>query len=115
MNKQDELKIDQHELVQAWQQTLPSVLSNTDRATVQADEADDRTLRITIHTAGHQMFSFDFKVEYVDSREVHAELVDVEQDGITVDERTDSIQELIHDYMRDIHECAQALHTLTHV
>jgi len=115
MIKQNELKIDPHELVQAWQQTLPSVLSNTDRATVQGDEADEHVLLITIQTAGHQMFSFDFRVEYVDSREVHAELVDAEQDGITIDERNEAVQELIHNYMRDIHECAQALHKLTHV
>ncbi len=114
MSKQDEPRINQQQLVEAWQKTLPDKISNSDSATIIADGADDRALRITIHAAGHQMYSFDFKVEYVDSREVKVELVDVEEDGRSVDERNDTIQQLIHDYRRHIHECAQALHAVTH-
>ncbi|MBO7746197.1 hypothetical protein I8J29_18470 [Paenibacillus sp. MWE-103] len=114
MSKRDELSINQQELTEAWQRTLPDVIQQSDRAEVQADEADPRSVRITIHSAGHQMYSFDFKVTYVDSREIRTTLVDVEKDGKSVDERTDSIQQLVEDYTRHIHECAQALHELTH-
>ena len=81
---------------------------------MQADEADPKALRITIHTAGHQMIQLDFKVAYVDSREIRTTLIDVEKDGRWMDERTDMIQQLVEDYTRHIHECAQALHELTH-
>ncbi|RAP73346.1 hypothetical protein [Paenibacillus montanisoli] len=114
MSKHDELSIDQQQLTAAWQRTLPSTINEADRAEVMPDEADPKALRVTIHTAGHQMYTFDFKVGYVDSREVQTTLIDVEKDGRTVDERTDIIQQLVQDYTRHIHECAQALHGLTH-
>ncbi|WP_308637079.1 hypothetical protein [Paenibacillus silvisoli] len=114
MSKHDELSIDQQQLTAAWQQTLPTTLNSADRAEVLPDEADPNALRVTIHTAGHQMYSFDFKVAYMDSREVNTTLIDVEKDGRTVDERTDIIQQLVADNTRHIHECAQALHGLTH-
>ncbi|QHW32111.1 hypothetical protein GZH47_15700 [Paenibacillus rhizovicinus] len=115
MSKRDELSINQQELTEAWQRTLPDTILKADRAEVKADEADSKSLRVTIHTAGHQMYSFDFKVTYVDSREIQTTLIDVEKDGKSVDERTDIIQQLVEDYTRHIHECAQALHELTHV
>ncbi|MBM7567473.1 hypothetical protein [Paenibacillus sacheonensis] len=114
MSKRDELTINQQELAEAWQRTLPETIQNADRAEVKADEADSKSLRVTIQTAGHQMYSFDFKVTYVDSREIRTTLIDVEKDGRSVDERTDIIQQLIEDYTRHIHECAQALQELTH-
>lgn len=114
MSKRDELSIDQQELAAAWQRTLPNTIKEADRAEVKADEADPSALRITIDTAGHQMYNFDFKVAYVDGREVRATLIDVEKDGRSVDERTDIIQQLVEDYTRHIHECAQTLHDLTH-
>ncbi|SFT27461.1 hypothetical protein [Paenibacillus sp. BC26] len=114
MSKHDELSIDQQQLTAAWQRTLPETIHTADRAEVLPDEADPKALRVTIHTAGHQMYSFDFKVTYVDSREIQTTLIDVEKDGRTVDERTDIIQQLVQDYTRHIHECAQALHGLTH-
>ncbi|QHT58735.1 hypothetical protein GXP70_01245 [Paenibacillus lycopersici] len=114
MSKRDELSINQQELTAAWQRTLPDTMQKADRAEVMADEADPKALRVTIHTAGHQMYSFDFKVTYVDSREIQTTLVDVEKDGKSIDERTDIIQQLVEDYTRHIHECAQALHELTH-
>ncbi|MFD0957784.1 hypothetical protein [Paenibacillus chungangensis] len=114
MAKSDELRIDQQKLVQAWQETLPRVMNSPDRSEVKADEADERSLRVTIHAAGHQMYEFDFKVTYVDSREVKVELVDVEKDNVSIDERNDIVQQLTQDYIRHLHECAQALHQLTH-
>lgn len=114
MGNIDELQVDQQQLVEAWQRTLPNTMNNEDRCEVFADEADAKALRITIHSAGRSMHSFDFKVSYVDSREVSVELIDVETDGVSVDERTEIMQNLIQEYRRHIHECAQALHELTH-
>lgn len=108
-----ELNIDQTELVGAWQERLPQVLNVGDQAQVMADEADQQAIRIHIATAGHEMYSFDFKCAYVDSREVSVQLIDVERDGQTTDERTEPIQELAHDYTRHIHECAQSLQSQT--
>ena len=115
MGKSDELQMNQENLADAWRQTLPETLKAADRSKVLPDESDAKALRVTIDTAGHQMYSFDFKVTYVDSREVKVELIDVEKDKISVDERGDVIQELIQDYTRHLHECAQALQRLTHV
>ncbi|MFS0725021.1 hypothetical protein [Paenibacillus sp. 1P07SE] len=114
MSQKDELQLDQQRLVQAWETALPERIKHGDQAVVRADEADAKSLRITIRTAGHQEYEFDFIVTYVDSREVHVSLVDVEKAGVSVDERTDMIQQLIQDYKRHLHECAQALHHLTH-
>ncbi|MDQ0174049.1 hypothetical protein [Paenibacillus tundrae] len=108
-----ELNISQSELVGAWQERLPEVLNVGDQAQVMADGADEQAIRIHIATAGHQMYSFDFKCAYVDSREVNVQLVDVERDGQSTDERTEPIQELAHDYTRHIHECAQSLQSRT--
>jgi hypothetical protein len=114
MSSNDELSIPQEQLADAWQSMLPQALHHGDKAKVRADEADDRTLRVHIQTAGHQMLEFDFAVHYVDSREIDIELTDVEKDGVTIDERGDVIQELIGDYRRHLHECAQTLHHYTH-
>ena len=114
MAKTDELRIAPEQLVNAWQETLPRTMNASDRCVVLRDEADDKALRVTIHSAGHTGYEFDFKVTYVDSREVKVELIDVEKDNVTVDERTDIIQQLIDDYKRHLHECAQALQQLTH-
>jgi hypothetical protein len=110
----DVLQVDQQRLVEAWQGTLPTTLNTTDSAEVVADEADRNSLRVHIKTAGRSDYSFDFKVTYVDSREVAVELVDVEQGEQTVDERNEIIQGLVEDYVRHIHESAQVLHELTH-
>lgn len=101
------------ELVKEWNKTLPTTLNRSDSAEVRADETDPNALRIHIRTAGHSMYSFDFRCAYMDSREVKVELVDVEKNGQTVDEHTEIIQNLIEDYVRHIHECAQILHRLT--
>jgi hypothetical protein len=113
MSKTDVLTIDQSELTAAWKQTLPTVLNESDQVEVAPDEHDPKSLRIHIRTAGHSMYTFDFKVTYVDSREVKVQLVDVEKADQTVDERNDVIQNLVEDYIRHIHECAQALKKIT--
>lgn len=105
--------MDQNQLVAAWQETLPSTLHHGDHAYVHPDGANPHALRIHIDATGHQMYSFDFACSYIDGREVHVDLVDVERDGVTVDERNDVIQELAHNYTRHIHECAQALQHVT--
>lgn len=114
MSKKDSLQVDQQQLAEAWARTLPTVLNTSDRAEVQADEAEANVLRVHIATAGRNNCGFDFKCTYVDSREVKVDLVDVERDGDNVDERTDVIQTLVDDYVRHIHECAQQLHSFTH-
>lgn len=113
MHNNEGLGIDQAQLVQAWQQTLPTMLDPTDKAIVLADEGVQNGLRIHIDAAGHQHYSFDFECAYVDPHEVRVQLVDVERDGRTVDERTEVIQELTQNYIRHIHECAQALQDIT--
>ncbi|WP_168121323.1 hypothetical protein [Paenibacillus sp. HB172176] len=105
---------DQDQLVDAWQRTLPEMVNDGDRCEVMGDEADEKAIRVTIHCAGHQMYEFDFKVAYVDGREVSVELIDAEKDNVAIDERTDMLQQLIRDYTRHLHECAQALRQLTH-
>ncbi|RXZ78479.1 hypothetical protein EBB07_26700 [Paenibacillaceae bacterium] len=114
MAGKDELQIQAEQLAEAWRRTLPTVMNQTDRADVQIDGADTKVLRVHIDTAGRQQYSFDFKVHYVDRREINVELADVEQDGVSVDEHTEAIQQLTQDYVRHLHECAQALHGLTH-
>lgn len=114
MSDKDQLKLNQSRLVAAWQRTLPTTLDSTDKVEVKADESDRKAIRIWIAAAGHSMYTFDFKCTYVDSREVKVELVDVEKEGLHVNEDSKLIQDLIKDYIRDIHECAQALDQLTH-
>ncbi|MDQ0116303.1 hypothetical protein [Paenibacillus harenae] len=114
MAKIDELRTNPEQLAEAWRNTLPRTMNSSDRCEVFPDEADAKALRVTIHSAGHQAYTFDFKVTYVDSREVLVELIDVEKDQVAVDERTDMMQQLILDYKRHLHECAQALQQLTH-
>ncbi|WP_248929344.1 hypothetical protein [Paenibacillus hamazuiensis] len=113
MSQHDELTINQGRLVDAWRRTLPTVINKSDSSDVFADEADSKSLRVHIATAGHTQYSFDFKCTYVDSREIKVELVDVERDGQSVDERTGVIQTMIEDYVRHLHECAQQLHAMT--
>jgi hypothetical protein len=114
MTRKDELTLPQHELVEAWRRTLPERLNPGDSAEVRADGADPKALRVTIHAAGRQKYELDFSVRYLDSREIDVELVDVESGGRSIDEHQEAVQELISDYRRHLHECAQSLHDLTH-
>ena len=108
-----QMHLDQESLVSAWKEQLPALMKDGDSFTVQADEADDQTLRIHFNAAGRQKYSLDFRCTYVDSREVSVDLIDVEKSGHQIDERTDVVQELAQQYTRQIHECAQALQGLT--
>ena len=106
--------INREQLRQAWQDELPTILNPGDSCEVRLDEADEQSLRIHIDAAGRSGYSFDFKCTYVDDREVRVTLIDAEKDGKATDERTETMQQLIEDYVRHLHECAQALHRLTH-
>ncbi|MCD1260922.1 hypothetical protein B5M42_019140 [Paenibacillus athensensis] len=114
MSKIDKLNLDQARLVEAWKTALPQALEQGDEGRVWADAADPASLRVHIITQGRSGYSFDFKVTYVDSREIHVELADVQQGTQHIDERTDIVQTLIDDYIRHIHECAQILQQVTH-
>ncbi|WP_410770861.1 hypothetical protein [Fontibacillus sp. BL9] len=109
----EDMNLDQHSLVHAWQQQLPDYLEPGDSVQVEADLGNPQGLRIHINASGRQFYSFDFECSYKDAREVSVQLVDVERDGVTVNERSDKIQELTEDYVRHLHECAQALHRIT--
>ncbi|HEY4391934.1 MAG TPA: hypothetical protein VGN02_11380 [Paenibacillus sp.] len=109
----EEFNVDQNTLVHAWQQQLPEFLGPGDSAEVLADDSDPQGLRVHINAAGHQFYSFDFSCTYMDPREVKVELVDVEKGGQTVNEQNERLQEMTGDYVRHLHECAQALHRIT--
>lgn len=109
-----ELNVDQSTLVNAWQENLTSILKPGDVAEVAADEGNPSAIRIHIGAAGRQEYSFDFQCTYVDSREVKVDLIDVEKDGTTTDERNENVQGMVGDYTRHIHECAQTLQQITH-
>ncbi len=114
MSKTDKLTINQAELVNEWMTVLPTTLQPTDQARVWADEADPQALRVHIMAAGHTGYTIDFKVTYVDDREVKVELTDVQQGTTHIDETSEIVQNLVDDYVRHIHECAQALQRVTH-
>lgn len=101
-------------LIEAWNRTLPGILNSTDSANVKADPLDPHTLRIFIQTAGHTEYALEFKCKYVDDREVQVHLMNAHKGSGCAEEATDVVEELAHDYIRHIHECAQALQTLTH-
>lgn len=113
MSSWDKPSIDQPELVQEWISVMPTVLNPADETRVWADEGDADALRVHIQAAGHTGYSFDFKVTYKDAREVSVDLVDVQQGLTHIDERTGIVQNLVDDYVRHIHECAQALKSVT--
>ncbi|MNR05897.1 hypothetical protein D3C85_1219470 [compost metagenome] len=113
MSKSDLPNVDQTELVNEWDRVMPTVLQPGDATRVWADEGDSSAIRVHIQAAGHTGYSFDFKVTYVDAREVKVELTDVQQGTTHIDERGDVVQSLIDDYVRHIHECAQALQKVT--
>lgn len=113
MNLSEQPLVKDEQLAAAWAEELPNQLPESDHARVWADEADPNALRIHITNAGRTSYSFDFKCTYVDSREVKVELVDVERDDVHVSEQTDTIQNLVQDYVRHIHECAQTLQKVT--
>jgi hypothetical protein len=114
LSKLEQPVIDQNRLVEEWKSALPNTLEKADQARVWADEGDPQALRVHITTAGHTGYTFDFKVKYMDAREIEVELVDVEKGQVHIDERSEIVQTLIEDYVRHLHECAQALKEVTH-
>lgn len=106
--------ISQSQLVEAWKKNLPIQLNQGDSVKVRGNSADPKSLRIHIDVAGHTKHSFDFECTYRDDRSVEVELVDVEEDNEAVDESREIIQNLVDDYVRHIHECAQAVQDITH-
>lgn len=113
MSKTDVLTIDAKTLVKAWQDALPEFIKPTGECSIQADEKFSDTLLIHIKDDGRSHYSFDFRVKYVDDREIHVEFVDVEKGEVHADEQTDIIQSLVKDYIRHIRECAQSLKGVT--
>jgi len=113
MSKGEQPKLDA-KLLADWSKQLQECLNESDRALVTQDEFDSELLRIHIITEGRSGYTFDFVVRYVDDREISVGLADVEQDNRAVDEHTETIQSLIDDYVRHIHECAQILQRVTH-
>lgn len=109
-----DLLVSQPTLVKAWKENLPLQLHQSDSFSVRGDAADSKTLNIHIDTAGRTKYSFDFKCTYLDDRSVRVDLIDAEKDDESVDEQTTIIQDLVEDYVRHIHECAQAVQYVTH-
>lgn len=107
------LPVDSQTLAQAWNDMLPQLLNPSDQAEVRADEKHPDVLNIHIASTGRSMYTFDFRVQYLDQREVKVDLIDVERDDVSIDERSETVQQLIEDYIRHIHECAQQLKELT--
>lgn len=108
-----QIPINQEQLVQAWQQTLPSTFHPTDRVEVTADTRSSQSLLIHVHTAGHSNYSFDYECRYVDPREVKVRLIEMQKDGYAISNASPDIHDLSATYIRHIHECAQTLHPVT--
>jgi len=101
-------------LLEAWRERLPQLIGPGDGHAIHLDEANPQRLLIHIAVAGHAMYSFDFHCTYVDDREVKVELADAQQGSKHIDERHETVQALIEDYVRHIRECAQQLQPVTH-
>jgi hypothetical protein len=115
MPKLDMPTINQEDLVAQWQQSLPIYLNESDRAQVMLDQINPNWIRVHIDTAGRSFYSFDFCLFYQDSREIRVEFISAQKDHEPiVDTETEQVQNMIKDYIRHIHECAQALQKFTH-
>lgn len=114
MSKVDMPTINQSDLVSEWQKSMPGYLNQTDQVKVKQDIRDPQAINIHIDTAGRSLYAFEFSVTYQDSREVLVEVQAVTQDNKPIADHTESARELIKDYVRHIHECAQALQSITH-
>ena len=114
MATKDKPNINQAELVRRWTEELPRHLKNQDAIEVLADQANPTRLLVSIVSDRREKFEFDFIIQYMDSREIKIELADFERAGKEANERHDTVQELIAEYRRSMHECAQALQAYTH-
>lgn len=113
MNTSNELNVNSDTLIQAWQHALPEFIKPTGESEIQADAKSSNSLLIHIKDDGRSHYSFDFRVNYVDDREINVEFLDVEKAGMHVDDNSEAVQTLAKDYVRHIHECAQHLKELT--
>jgi hypothetical protein len=114
MESQAQPKISGSKLVEAWSQTLPGILNATDSVKVTADATNPRAVQIHINTAGHTGYSFDFSCAYVDDREVKVDFRKGRKEGEAILDGSAPVNHLLDDYIRHIHECAQALQADTH-
>jgi len=108
------MNINQEQLVQAWERTLPEVLESRDSVKVTADQGDSNSLRIHINTAGRTKYEFDFKCTYLDPHEVKVDMLHLAKGGRNDEDSMEIMKNLADDYVRHIHECAQALQNITH-
>lgn len=102
------------DLLAAWRRTLPETLDDAASVEINIDEANPNKLLIHITANGRNEYTMDFSCIYLDTREVQVEFIDVARSNRSVDEHTDIIQDMAKGFKRDIHECAQALHPITH-
>ncbi|TCS82498.1 hypothetical protein [Tepidibacillus fermentans] len=114
MSNQNQLNVDQKTLVSAWNDTLPDYLNPSDSAEVKVLEDPPNSLLVHIDTKGRQGYHFDFRVTYLDPREVKVNVVNIGTDGLVDDAHGVIARQLVEDYTRHIHECAQALQSITH-
>jgi hypothetical protein len=113
MKHQEPVQVDQN-LVNAWNRTLPELLNSSDSVDVKRDPLDPHALQIFIQVAGRTKYGLQFKCEYVDDREVDVHLISAHKGCGCADEESDVVEKLAEEYIRHIHECAQALQTITH-
>lgn len=99
-------------LLQEWRRMLPELLPPGDGCEVHLENLP-YSLFVHIDVSGHGMYSFDFRVNYLDNREVKVELLDVQKGSEHIDERQEEVQQLLQVYIRHIHECAQQLKPVT--
>jgi len=113
MSITNELTVDAKAVIPAWQKVLPEFIQPSGECSIVADEKFTNAIIIHIKDDGRSHYSFDFRVKYVDNREIDVELLDVEKAGDHVNEQTEIVQSIVKDYVRNIHECAQSLKELT--
>ena len=114
MSNHNQMNVSQQQLVNAWKDRLPDYLNVSDSAQVQAMDGQLNSLLVHIDTKGRQGYHFDFQVSYLDPREVKVNVVNVGTDGLVDDAHGTNAHSLVEDYTRHIHECAQALQSITH-
>lgn len=99
---------DSSTLVLEWKRKLPEFIK-TGKVEVSADEKCNKSVLIYIEDDGRSHYSFNFRVKYVDDREIDVQFLDVEKAGVHVDEQSDIVQTTVKEYIRKIHECAQTI------
>ena len=108
------LPVSQEKLLEAWNNTLPNTLNEGDSSRIWLDERDGQALRIHIDSKGRQGYGFDFRLSYLDPREVKVDVLEISTEGLTDNDHEENVKALLDDYVRHIHESAQALQSITH-